>query len=243
MSRRKDAISLTSLILIIVIVIPLILSALRIFVEAGVFQNLWYDMVDLLPFGGAIAQLAIKIYTTIIPQALDIQNYTAQIQPISGVLEFLEEFGKLCVAGVCYKAISFAGDKAMENSESKGILVFLRKVVWHLASAFLGCVASGVVLHILFENIQAAAGNSQYPDDFSHFGRRSGNTLVYYWIFQCISMYRVYPGEDFSHECMYCFCIRSIYVFYYAEPCGRHLVPGNRRNGGLGSYPGSSGGD
>lgn len=159
MSKRKDAISLTSLILIIVIVVPLILAALRTFVEAGVFRNLWYDMVDLLPFGGAIAQLAIKIYTTIIPQVLDVQNYTAQIQPINGVFEFLEEFGKLCVAGVCYKAISYAGDKAMENSESKGILVFLRRVVWHLASAFLGCVASGVVLHILFVNIQAATGH------------------------------------------------------------------------------------
>lgn len=159
MRKQRDAISLTALLILAVILVPLILNALRLFVDAGIFKNLWYDMVDMLPFGGAIAQLAIKIYAGVAPQVLDAQSYLSGIQPVSGWLDFIGEFCKLCVSGVCYKAISYFGDILMNNGESGRILVFIRKVVWHLICAFLACIAAGVVLRIAFDNIQAAAGH------------------------------------------------------------------------------------
>lgn len=125
--------------------------------DSGLIFSAWMEMLDVIPFGKPVAQLALKFYSTVVSIAVDETYYLAGLKTLT-VLDWLEDFCKMCLTAVVYEALSKAGIAWMEISQEKNIWMIIQKILWEIACAFISAITAGLLLKFLFEQMKQLSG-------------------------------------------------------------------------------------
>ena len=75
--------------------------------DSGLLFSAWMEMLEVIPFGKPVAQLALKFYSSVVSASVDEAYYLAGLKTLT-VLDFLEDFCKMCLTAVVYEALSKA---------------------------------------------------------------------------------------------------------------------------------------
>ena len=125
--------------------------------DSGLLFSAWMEMLEVIPFGKPVAQLALKFYSSVVSASVDEAYYLAGLKTLT-VLDFLEDFCKMCLTAVVYEALSKAGIAWMEISQEKNVWVVIQKILWEIACAFISAVTAGLLLKFLFEQMKQLSG-------------------------------------------------------------------------------------
>lgn len=153
MSRRKEKRSLVSMFLIFVLLLPFIGIIIELFVDTGIFHNIWVEFIENIPFGGFIGKMALELFSKFIPVAVDSQAYLSGAKEIHGILEFLQEFGKLFLTATIYGMLEKIFDVAMELTEESAVIAFIKNTISHMVAVFLAAILVGPLLQFAFGQI------------------------------------------------------------------------------------------
>lgn len=161
MRALNEAIKFFALLLLVIMVLPTVLLTLGTYMGDGTYQGLWFEILDLLPFGGAVGKMVLKFTSTFGSNALDAQKYMSQIQPLSPI-EFIGELSKTCMVATVYEVVSKIGDLVMEDPKKGSIFLTLKKGLWRIVSAFIACWLGGLVMQLTFETIYNKISNGAF---------------------------------------------------------------------------------
>lgn len=124
-----------------------------IFADTGIFHNIWVEFIENMPFSGFIGKMALELFSKFVPVAVDSQAYLSGTKEIHGILEFLQEFGRLFLTATIYGMLEKIFDALMELSGQSAVTVFIKKSVSHMVAVFLAAIFVGPLLQFAFEQI------------------------------------------------------------------------------------------
>ena len=73
----------------------ILLPVVGVLADDGTIRNIWLDMLEVFPFGGALGELTVNIVSKVLGEYIDINEYLAGRTQPEGTAVWMQEVAKL----------------------------------------------------------------------------------------------------------------------------------------------------
>lgn len=141
--------------ILIMIFFVFVAPILGVLVEKDFFKGMWLDVIQVIPFGSQLGELAIGIFIRFISSNLEAQDYWDSLQQMSVSLGMLQEFCKLCLTAIFYSVVKRIGEDYMKLHNNVKKWSYIQLIIWRMFSAFVSAIIASMALEFAFSQINS----------------------------------------------------------------------------------------
>lgn len=171
----------------------ILLPVVGVLADDGTIRNIWLDMLEVFPFGGALGELTVNIVSKVLGEYIDINEYLAGSTQPEGPAVWMQEVAKLCMTGIFYGALTAAVDNWIEVKKTSKGWAGVQRILWHMFCALLASILCGLVFQFfLSQLVQLTPQAGRIIADVVMFGVAAGGIWVYILILGALGNALVY---------------------------------------------------